>query len=730
MSSNINFSNFSPKILRAIEATGNFCQQMGSSQIDAACLMAGLCNAFSHEIMLLVEQAGFDFNASMQNLSSRFNNRENHNTSETLTFSPEVNETFLHCATTYPIVGIQELTNSLLKISTNELICHLIQKGQTEIIAANESVKHRNPSEDDSSTGPSIKQHCCNMLKLAKDKKFRHAIGRDKELDRLFLILARSNKNNPILVGDAGTGKTAIAEEFALRLLMNQVPTALLGLKLYSLEITPIMSSPDKVNIMKKIIQEASNDHNLVIFIDEIHQIINSSTYSDNEIANLLKPALARGEIKILGATTNEEYRKIEKDSALERRFQKIIVNEPDNDSAILILQEAKRNVENHHGVIIPDEVCEATVTLSVRYIANRKLPDKALDLIDEAAAKVKIKDHARNIIVVNDIMSVITDWTGIPIDELDNNEMEKLRNLEAELKSSIVGQDKAIKSVADTIKRNRLGFGDSTRPIGSFLFLGSTGTGKTELCKAVSKSLFNDSNKMIRLDMSEYQQEHSSQRLFGAPPGYIGYEQGGQLTEAVYRNPFNIVLLDEIEKAHPKIFETLLQVLDDGRMTDGQGKVVNFKNSIIVMTSNIGQQAILDNLCGNEVTEKDIEQCTNEVMSLLKHKVAPAFLNRIDNVVMFMPLRREDINKITEILLKREQDKFSEKGITLLVDNNIVDYIVRIGYSPEYGARPIKRAITNYIINPLTSEIVSGNLDRTHPIKISISNDMVEIRN
>ena len=481
---------------------------------------------------------------------------------------------------------------------------------------------------------------------------------------------------------------------------------------------------------MKNILEEATNDPSLVLFIDEIHMLISACGCSDNDIANLLKPAMARGEIKILGATTLDEYKRIEKDSAFERRFQKVIVDEPDIESAIKILQGAKGKYEAYHNVSISDEICKTAVNLSARYITNRRLPDKAIDLIDEAAANLRIGGGQHRSLEVNDVMKVVTAWTGIPIDDLSENEVQRLQSIEQELHASVVGQENAVKAVSDAIKRSRMGFSDASRPIGSFLFLGTTGTGKTELCKAIAKYLFNDSNQMVRIDMSEYQQEHSAHRLFGPPPRYVGYEQGGQLTEAIYRKPFSVVLFDEIEKAHPKIFETLLQVLDDGRMTDGKGKVVNFKNTIIVMTSNMGQQDILSSLCGQYVSDDEIEICTQRVMQQLRLRVAPEFINRIDNIVMFMPLSKDDVAKIAEINLKKEQKKLKERDVSVIIEPSVVRFIVEHGYQPENGGRPVKRAITDYIVNPLTSEIINGIVDKNRPIYIYVSNNKINFRN
>ncbi len=730
--SSIDFSNFEPLILRAIEATGRLCSQVGRTEIDAACLVAGLCQIDSRSVRTFIEQKGYDMNASMQQLATMIDRRICHFDGVGIFFSYEVEKALSYCASSYSFVGLSQLLDALLQLAPTELTCYLVKAEEECDTCEGTYVTEnlRNPLDDDQTTGDTVKQFCVNMLQLAADGKLHNAIGRDDEVERVFLILARSSKNNPVLVGEPGTGKTAIAEELALRLLNGQVPEDLAQLKLYSLDFSSVKASPDKVEVMKKILDEAINDPNLVLFIDEIHMLISACSCSDNDIANLLKPAMARGEIKIFGATTLDEYKRIEKDPAFERRFQKVNVDEPDIDSAIKIIQGAKEKFEIHHNVTIPDDVCKTAVNLSARYITNRKLPDKAFDLIDEAAANLRIQGGDRRTLVANDVMKVVTAWTGIPVDDMDANESQRLQNIEQELHDSVIGQDKAVKAVSDAIKRSRMGFGNPSRPIGSFLFLGTTGTGKTELCKAIAKFLFNDPNMMVRIDMSEYQQEHSAHRLFGPPPGYVGYEQGGQLTEAIYRKPFSVVLFDEIEKAHPKIFETLLQVLDDGRMTDGKGKVVNFKNTIIVMTSNMGQQCILDSLCGRDTSESDVDRCTQSVMQQLRMKVAPEFINRIDNIVMFMPLSKEDVAKIAEINLKKEQKTLLERGIDTIIDPEVISFIAEHGYQPEYGGRPVKRAITEHILNPLTSEMVNGVINRNSPIFISVENNKISFKN
>lgn len=723
----IDFSHFTSDALRSIEASSRIAMNFNSSLVMPCHLIGGLASINGESVCAVLQSKGFDPHQSMESIANGMSDIPLCSTGQSISFHKDVIDCLNMASTRNESISIVVLMETLVDLNAATLTPYLVTPRQGDTNIPNHE---RDTLEDEDSTGATIKQFCINMLELAAQGKYNHAIGRDEEVKRVLLILARSSKNNPVLVGEPGTGKTAIAEELALRLLTGNVPPDLAKLKLYSLDFSTIKASPDSVGVMKSILEEAANDKSLVLFIDEIHMLISSCSCSDNDIANLLKPAMARGEIKIFGATTLDEYKRIEKDSAFERRFQKVIVDEPDIDSAIQIIIGSKKRFQEYHNIQIPDEVCRVAVNLSARYITNRKLPDKAIDLIDEASANLRIQDAQKKVLEPNDIMKVVTAWTGIPVDNLDANDLERLQNIENELHSFVVGQDKAIKAVADAIKRNRMGFGDASRPIGSFLFLGTTGTGKTELCKAMAKFLFNDTNRMVRIDMSEYQQEHSAHRLFGSPPGYVGHEQGGQLTESVYRKPFSIVLFDEIEKAHPKIFETLLQVLDDGRMTDGQGKVVNFKNTIIVMTSNMGQQNILRALCGRQVSEGDINHCTNEVMQQLRAKIAPEFLNRIDNIVMFMPLNKDDIAEIAKMNLIKEQKKLKDKGISVIIDPSAIKFIVERGYEPEYGGRPVKRAIISHIINPLTDELVNGNIDKTKHIYISANNNHIVFSN
>lgn len=723
----MDFSNFTQPTQNAVQAAAAFCRQRAASHIDLPGILAGMCQVDNRSVRDVFEENGYDLNGSMQNVAQAMTANDGTSQDGRVYFAPDVEQVFGEVAD-LPEVGIDTLLNAM--IADEQFASLLVPSQGRQSPAAPEGHAARNNSRHTRAAGRTVRKYCIDMIEMAKQGEIHHAIGRDNEVERVLLILARQTKNNPVLVGEAGTGKTAIAEELAIRLQEGNVPEVMSQLKLYNLNFTAIKSLPDAVNIMKNIISEAAADPQLVLFIDEIHMLISNCNCSDNDIANLLKPVMARGQIKILGATTIDEYKRIESDPAFERRFQRVIIDEPDLETAVKILEDSKERYEQFHGVAISPEVCKAAVELSARYITNRRLPDKALDLLDEAAANIRI-DNENRPVTVGDIREVIKDWTGIPVDELDADETERLKHIEEELHRSVVGQDKAVKAVADAIRRSRIGLNDSGRPIGSFLFLGSTGTGKTELCKAVAKFLFRNPDMMVRIDMSEYQQEQSVQRLFGAPPGYVGYQQGGQLTEAVRRKPFSVVLFDEIEKAHPKVFEALFQVLDAGRMTDGQGKVVNFKNTIIVMTSNMGQQHILQCLCGrNDISDEDVDRCTEEVIRQMKAHVAPEFVNRIDTIVMFMPLDIDAIRKIAEINIDKEVRKMADKGVSVEVEPQVYDFISMRGYQPEYGGRPVKRAIMDHIINPLTNALIDGEISRDKPVLVKVDIDKIVFSN
>lgn len=617
------------------------------------------------------------------------------------------------------MAGTHEEHTSVLEAKAVQS-CH----SSSEMLAQVPSQRTKESTE--ATNSPTIQQFCINWIEKAREGKIEPAIGRNKEIMRVLQILNRRTKNNPILVGEPGTGKTAIVEGLAHRLLNEEVPEELKDLKLYQLDISILESLNNKEDIMRRLIDEAKQDSRIVLFIDEIHMLIDACACSNNSLANMLKPEMARGEIKILGATTTDEYTAhIEKDKAFERRFQKVVVDEPDINSAIAILKGIKNRFENHHHINIPDQVVECAVRLSHRYITDRRLPDKAIDLLDEAASCMRMEQDS-DILKEENIMEVVTRWTGIPLQNMNEDETERLKHIEEELHRSVIGQDLAISAVANAIRRNRMGLNDASRPIGSFLFLGTTGVGKTELCKALAEFLFRSRNMIVRIDMSEYQQEHSAARLFGAPPGYVGYEQGGQLTEAVRRKPYSLVLFDEIEKAHPKIFETLLQVLDDGRMTDGQGRVIDFKNTIIIMTSNMGQDIIMNNLAGQNPNEGRIEQTSEAVLGQLKRRVAPEFINRIDKIVMFLPLSKEDIGKIAELQLNAAVNRLASNNIQLTYTTEVLHFLTDNGYQPEYGGRPVKRVIDTQIIDKVSSALIHNEITKEQKIKCDVKDGHV----
>ncbi len=706
----------------------------------------------------------------------------------------------------------------------------------------------------------SLEKYAKNLVDLARKGKLDPVIGRDDEIRRLLQILSRRTKNNPILIGEPGTGKTAIVEGLAGRIVRGDVPENLKDKQLYSLDMGALVAGAkykgEFEERLKSVINEVTKaEGRIILFIDEIHTLVGAGGGEGAmDAANILKPALARGELRAIGATTLNEYQKyFEKDKALERRFQTVMVDEPDELSAISILRGLKERYENHHKVRIQDDACIAAVQLSERYISERFLPDKAIDLMDEAAAKLRMerdsvpeeldeitrrlaqleieresikretpsepsnasnpsklsqldKDIAelreqetqfrakwegerqlinkiqqdkqemedlkleaeraeregdygkvaeirysklkaleddievnseklrvnsdnnrlvREEVTADDIAEVVSRWTGIPVTKMLQSEMDKLLHLEDELHKRVVGQDDAIKAISDAVRRSRAGLNDPRRPIGSFIFLGTTGVGKTELAKALADYMFNDENMMTRIDMSEYQEKFSATRLIGAPPGYVGYDEGGQLTEAVRRKPYSVVLFDEIEKAHPDVFNVLLQVLDDGRLTDNKGRTVNFKNTIIIMTSNLGSSLIRERF--EHLTAQNREEVVNktrdEVMSMLKQTIRPEFLNRIDETVVFMPLRESEIRQIVKLQTQSVCRMLSESGINLTIDESAIDLISSAGYDPEFGARPVKRALQTLLLNNLSTMILSGQIDRNKPVKASAEN-------
>ena len=623
-----------------------------------------------------------------------------------------------------------------------------------------------------------------DLTKLAKDGKIDPVIGRQREIERVIQILSRRTKNNPCLIGEPGVGKTAIAEGLALKIVSREVPELLKDKKIYSLDLTGMVAGTkyrgDFEERIKKVIDEVKNAKDVILFIDEVHTLIGAgSAEGAADAANILKPSLARGELQIIGATTIEEYRKhIEKDAALERRFQPVMVDEPSQEEAIEILKGIKDKYEAHHKVKITDEAIESAVKLSTRYIGDRYLPDKAIDLIDEAASRVRLRSYtapsdlkeledkkksveAEKLSAVNaqeferaaalrdeerkldkeikdkkenwhdmagkshdevtpaDIADIVSSWTGVPVTQLSTEESDRLLHMEDELHRRIVGQDEAVEAVSRAIRRGRVGLKDPKKPIGSFIFLGPTGVGKTELCKALAAAMFGDENAMIRLDMSEYMEKHTVSRLIGSPPGYVGYDEGGQLTEKVRRKPYSVVLFDEIEKAHPDVFNMLLQILDDGVLTDGQGRRVDFKNCIIIMTSNVGAKLISQKqkafgfAAGAKELEQNEKEIKDAVMGELRNTFRPEFLNRVDDIIVFQRLTKENIKEIASRLLAVLQKRVEDMGIEVTFSDEAVGKIADAGFDDVYGARPLKRAIQSRIEDALSEEMLKGNVKK-----------------
>ena len=713
-------------------------------------------------------------------------------------------------------------------------------------------------SQSAEETYNSLNKYARNLNQLAKDGKLDPVIGRDEEIRRILQILSRRTKNNPMLVGEPGTGKTAIAEGLAIRIVKGDIPENLKDKQIYSLDMGALIAGAkykgEFEERLKSVVKEVTSANGeIVLFIDEIHTLVGAGGGEGAmDAANILKPALARGELRAIGATTLDEYQKyFEKDKALERRFQKVIVDEPDTESAISILRGIKEKYENHHKVQIKDDAIIAAVELSQRYISNRFLPDKAIDLMDEAAAKLrmeinskpeeldvldrkimqleieieaikrekdekklaflrqeianlkedrneinakwvnekelvesvqaskeaienykleaeraeregdygkvaeirygKIKEEQQHLeelqketakdqgtslikeeVTRDDIAEVVAKWTGIPVTKMLQSDREKLLHLEDELHDRVVGQEEAIVAVADAVRRSRAGLQDQRKPLGSFLFLGTTGVGKTELAKALAEYLFDDENSMTRIDMSEYQERHSVSRLIGAPPGYVGYDEGGQLTEAVRRKPYSVILLDEIEKAHPDTFNILLQVLDEGRLTDNKGRVADFKNTIIIMTSNMGSSIIQERFENMDMKNRDaITETTKlEVLAVLKQTIRPEFLNRIDEVIMFTPLNKAEIHQIVNLQLKGLSKMLKEKDISIDFTEDAIETLAEKGYDPQFGARPVKRVIQKDVLNELSKEILAGKITATSHILLDAFDNKIVFRN
>ena len=864
------FDKFTIKAQEAIQEAVNLVQARGQQAIEPEHLLAGILKVGENVTNFLFQKLGVNSRQIEQILESQIASLPKVQGGEPY-LSRESNEVLTR-AQDYASKGGDEFVSlepMLLALLTVKSTASRILKdaGITEkelASAVNELRKgEKVTSQNSEDTYQALNKYAKNLIEEARSGKLDPVIGRDEEIRRVLQILSRRTKNNPILIGEPGTGKTAIVEGLAHRILRGDVPENLKDKQLYSLDMGALIAGAkykgEFEERLKSVINEVTkSEGRIILFIDEIHTLVGAGKGEGAmDAANILKPALARGELRSIGATTLDEYQKyFEKDKALERRFQTVMVNEPDTLSTISILRGLKERYENHHKVRIQDDAIIAAVELSNRYITDRFLPDKAIDLMDEAAAKLrmerdsvpeeldeierrlkqleiereaikrendqpkleqlskeiaelkeqessykakweaerglvnKIQQNKQQIeqlkfeaeraeregnygkvaeirygklkaledeinriqdqlkdtqggdamikeeVTSEDIADVVSRWTGIPVSKMLQSEREKLLHLEEELHKRVIGQNEAIQAVSDAVRRSRAGLQDPKRPIGSFIFLGTTGVGKTELAKALAEYLFDDETLMTRIDMSEYQEKFSVSRLIGAPPGYVGYDEGGQLTEAVRRKPYSVVLFDEIEKAHPDVFNILLQVLDDGRLTDNKGRVVNFKNTIIIMTSNLGSSYIQSQFekltpeTGTQAREALIEETKKEVLGMLKKTIRPEFLNRIDETIMFLPLTQEQINQVVRLQINGITQMLEGNGVTLQLTDAALDFLADAGYDPEFGARPVKRAIQRYLLNDLSKTMLAQHIDRTKPIIVDADGNGLVFRN
>lgn len=860
----MNFNNYTTKSQETIQQAQQLAQGFGHNQIENEHIFKAITIVDENVLPFLFKKLGINIDLIQQLLDKQLDSFSKVSGSE-LMLSREAGKTLNEASIIAKkmkdeYVSLEHLILAIFKSKSS--ISQILKDQGLQLkdleSAINELRKGNNvTSQNVEETYNALNKYANDLNKLAKEGKLDPVIGRDEEIRRLLQILSRRTKNNPILVGEPGTGKTAIAEGLAHRIIRGDVPENLKEKQIFSLDMGALIAGAkykgEFEERLKSVIKEVTtSDGDIVLFIDEIHTLVGAGGgQGAMDAANILKPALARGELRAIGATTLDEYQKyFEKDKALERRFQKVLVDEPDTESAISILRGIKEKYETHHKVRIKDDAIIGAVELSQRYITNRFLPDKAIDLMDEAASKLRMEinskpeeldvldrkimqleieieaikrendtnklkslnadladfkeernevnakwqsektivdtiqnlkteienykqeadraerdgdygkvaelrygkikeaqeqleteqkqledqqEHAliKEEVTFEDIAEVVAKWTGIPVTKMVQSEREKLLHLEDQLHKRVIGQNEAIEAVSDAVRRSKSGLQNVEKPIGSFLFLGTTGVGKTELAKTLAAYLFDDENAMTRIDMSEYQERHSVSRLVGAPPGYVGYDEGGQLTEAVRRKPYSVVLLDEIEKAHPDTFNVLLQVLDEGRLTDNKGRVADFKNAIIIMTSNMGSHIIqekFDNLKGDITTS--MEMAKSEVLGLLKQSVRPEFLNRIDDIIMFTPLTEENIRSVVKIQLDNVKKMISKQDITLDATEEAINYLAAKGYQPEYGARPVKRVIQKEVLNKLSKEILSGNVTTDSIILLDCFDDALVFRN
>ena len=856
----MNFNKFTIKAQEAIQEAVNRVQSLGQQAVEPAHIMGGVLKSGEQIAAFIFQKTG----ANTGQIKSEIEKQEHsfpkvqggepylsRQSNEILNKAEEISKKFGdEFVSIEPIIlAILKTDNPVSKMLKGHGITAQDAEKAIMELRKGESVKSQSAEE----SYQALSKYAVNLNEAAKSGKLDPVIGRDDEIRRILQILSRRTKNNPILIGEPGTGKTAIVEGLAHRIIRGDVPENLRNKEIYSLDMGALVAGAkykgEFEERLKAVINEVTKaEGSIILFIDEIHTLVGAGkSEGAMDAANILKPALARGELRSIGATTLDEYQKyFEKDKALERRFQSVMVNEPDKMSTISILRGLKERYESHHKVRIQDDALIAAVTLSDRYITERFLPDKAIDLVDEAAAKLRMerdslpeeldeisrhikqleiereaikreKDEAKlkqlgeeiatlkeqeqskrakwqhekeladriqtakqqieqlkfeadkaeregdygkvaeirygkikslndeitstqkklqeaqsgeamikEEVTAEDIADVVSRWTGIPVSKMLQSERDKLLTLEEELHKRVIGQNEAITAVSDAVRRSRAGLQDPKRPIGSFIFLGTTGVGKTELAKALAAYLFNDETLMTRIDMSEYQEKFSVSRLIGAPPGYVGYEEGGQLTEAVRRKPYSVVLFDEIEKAHPDVFNILLQVLDDGRLTDNKGRCVNFKNTIIIMTSNLGSSYIQEQFSriGNGNRENIIEETKEKIMEMLKKTIRPEFLNRIDETIMFTPLNEDEIEQIVRLQIGSVAKLLKENGVTLEASDSAVKFIAKAGFDPEFGARPIKRAIQRLLLNDLSKQLLAGSVNKELPIKVEAAEE------
>ena len=862
----MNFNNFTIKSQEAIQSAVDLVQRKGQQQIEPPHIFMGIVSSGENVVKYIFQKLNVNASLVETAIGKEIDHLPKVTGGEPY-LSRESNAVLQAAIDTANKMGDEYVTLEHLLLalfSVNSAVSRILKDAgvtEKELKMAISELRggQKATSQSSEENYQSLSKYAIDLNDAARNGKLDPVIGRDEEIRRVLQILSRRTKNNPILIGEPGVGKTAIVEGLAQRIVRGDVPENLKHKQIFSLDMGALVAGAkykgEFEERLKSVINEVVKaEGEIILFIDEIHTLVGAGKGEGAmDAANILKPALARGELRAIGATTLDEYQKyFEKDKALERRFQIVQVDEPDTLSTISILRGLKEKYETHHHVRIKDSAIIAAVELSNRYITNRYLPDKAIDLMDEAAAKLrmemdsvpeeideisrkikqleiereaikrendetKVADLSKEIeelkesekssrakwqsekalvdkiqknkadiedlkfqaekaeregdygkvaeirygkikqledeikdtqdrlhnaqggdamikveVDSDDIAEVVSKWTGIPVSKMLQSEREKLLHLEDELHKRIVGQDEAISAVADAVRRSRAGLQDPKRPIGSFIFLGTTGVGKTELAKALAEFLFDDESMMTRIDMSEYQEKHSVSRLVGAPPGYVGYDEGGQLTEAIRRKPYSVVLFDEIEKAHPDVFNILLQVLDDGRLTDNKGRAVNFKNTIIIMTSNLGSQYIEEQFNGitDQNRAKVIDETKNKVIEMLKKTIRPEFLNRIDDIIMFLPLNKEQVQQIVRLQINGVKKMLAANGIDLKLTDEAIGFLATVGYEPEFGARPVKRAIQSYVLNDLSKKILGQEIDRDRPIVVDLEGDHLTFRN